>query len=219
MRLDPLIFSAYPIFVIGTEDHFRRTLGPAGAEVLVKVIADSVTSAAGIAAKNGFTEARTTPTVAYDLAKTALNTKFEGVPGVRFVCRNSQNFWILDETYALRVKKLDRQFRPTNHESVQQRAISAQQPLDDDMGDLVHVTAGARFSTTTGLAEDFVVVRHYPGHTNKLQVEWVVDLRELASGQMSPLAPILPIVPVAPVAPAAIVRRSQKAKETGETSE
>lgn len=206
-------------FMIGTEDHFRRTLGPGGARLLVEVIAGSVTGAAGIAAENGFTEARTTPTVAYDLAKTALDTEFEDVPGVRSVCRNGQNFWIFDDTYALRVKKLDRQYRPANHESVQQSAISAQQLLDGAMVELIHVTAGARLSTTTGLAEDFVVVKHRPGHTNNLHFEWVVDLEELASGQMSPVAPILPIEPAATVAPAAIVRRSQKEKEVGGASE
>ena len=209
---------AYNKFVTGTEDHFRRTLGPQGADVLVRVLANGVKQAAKIDAENGFTEARTTPTVAYDLCKTALNIEFESTPGVRFVCKNHQNIWVFDEIYALRVKKLDSQFRPTNHESAQQAAISAQQPLDDDLGELIHVTAGPRFSVTTGLVIDYVVVKHVPSPTNKHQAEWIVDLEELAGGQMVPLAPILPIAPPAPVVPAAILRRS-RSRTTGATGE
>ncbi len=191
--------------MIGSEEHFRTTIGQARAACLLDALTLSSDTARSIAAREGFSESRTEPTVAFDLAVTNLSS-LEAFAGVRTAIVNGQHFWIIEETYAIRVKKLRSGFLSTNHHSAQQELISRQQPLDGLVQELVYVTAGTVYSDHTGLPEQRAVVKYRVGPMKKQRVEWTVDLDELAAGGMQPSTPILPL-PGAPAAPAAVAAK------------
>ncbi len=109
----------------GSEQDFRATLGTDRAQVLLEALGLATTRARQVAAKEGFVEARTEPTVAFDLATGALDGRFDTQPGVRKVSSKGQILWVVDDTYALRVKKLASGYTSSNHPSAQQTAISA----------------------------------------------------------------------------------------------
>ncbi len=192
--------------MIGSEEHFRTTMGQVRAACLLDALSLSSDKARSIAAREGFAESRTEPTVAFDLAVTNL-AALEAFDGVRTTVVNGQHFWIVEETYALRVKKLRSGFLSTNHHSAQQELISRQQPLDGlDVQELVYLTAGTVYSDRTGLPEQRAVVKYRVGPMRRQRVEWSVDLDELAGGGMEPATPILPM-PGTPAAPAAVVAK------------
>ena len=190
--------------MIGSEQHFRDTLGAERAGHLLAALKTGSSRARALAVDNGFVEMRTEPTVAFDLSIKAL-IDFEDFLGVRRALSLGQHLWVIDETYALRVKKMTNGYRTANHSSKQQAKISSFQPLDG-MEPLVYLTAGTRYSTSTGLAEEWVVVKHLPGPIGNQQVEWVCDLESLASGDTAATTPTLGF-PTAPAAPAAVRRR------------
>jgi hypothetical protein len=190
--------------MIGSEQHFRSTFGPERAGVLLQALAAGSSRARHLSVTEGFVEARTEPTVAFDLSTKNLDGRFDAEPGVRRALVNGQILWIVDETFAVRVKKLKSGYRASNHESGQQAAITAQLPLDD-MPSLIYLTAGTRYSHRTGLAEEYVVVKHRASWSSRQVVEWVVDLEDLAAGGLAPTAPVLPLGPSAPPTPAAAV--------------
>ena len=186
----------------GSEQHFRTTIGPERASVLLQALETSSERARTLAFREGFSESRTEPAVAFDLAVKNLTDGFEQLEGVRPVQVRSQHLWIVDECYALRVKKLKPGYRSSNHSSRQQELISRQSRLPG-LDPLIYVTAGAVYSDQTGLPEEFVVVKHHKGPMRQQLVEWVVDLHDLATGGTVPVTPILPL-PAAPAAPAAL---------------
>lgn len=193
------------IAVYGSEQHFRITLGKERAAVLLEALGTSSARARGLAVREGFSEFRTEPVVAFDFAVTSLMDGFEQLEGVRPVQVNSQRLWIVDGSYALRVKKLKGGYRSSNHYSRQQELISQQSPLPG-LDRLIYVTAGAFYSDRTGLAEELVVVKYRKGPMYRQQVEWVIDLHDLAAGGMVPVTLTLPL-PTAPAAPAALSAR------------
>jgi hypothetical protein len=204
--------SANNIFVIGSEQHFRTTMGPERAQQLVDPMRMACGKALDLTAKSAFVEARTHPTVAFDLTVKAL-LDFEQVDGVRKAKVRGQHLWVVDETYALRVKKFRAAYRTANAVTTQQQRISLFLPLEG-MEPLIYVTVGVRYSELTGLPVEFAAVKYYPGPHGEQQVEWVVDLDELAGGQVNPATPILPL-DGAPARSAA-VRPRREASRGGE---
>ena len=192
------------ISMLGSEEHFRTTIGPKRAAALFGALTSSSERAREVTAREGFTEGRTEPVVAFDFAVNNM-ADLESHPGVRMVTVQNQHFWTIDDIYAIRVKKLDANLRSANHRSEQQELISRQAVLPG-LEPLIYVTAGTKYSRRTGLAEQFVVVKYCAGPMHKQRVEWLVDLEELASGGMAPVAPVLPL-PSAPTAPAAVSAR------------
>lgn len=159
-----------------------------------------------IAASCGFVEARTEPTLAFDLSIKALD-QFEDINGVERLNSRGQHLWSIGGVYGLRVKKLGPGYRPMNHVSAQQRRMARFEPLEG-LDPLVYVTAGPHHSPLTGLPMEYVVVKHYPGAHGKQAVEWVVDLEELAAGVGDARTPVLDL-PGAPTAPATVRRRKR----------
>ena len=190
------------IFMHGSEQHFRTTLGQERASVLLEALETSSERARALAAREGFGESRTEPAVAFDFAVASLTEGLAPLEGVRSAQVSGQHFWIVDDCYALRVKKLRSGYRSSNHHSQQQELISRQSSLPG-LGQLIYVTAGAFYSDRTGLAEAVVVLKYRKGPMSRQQVEWVVDLHDLAAGGMVPGTPILPL-PTVPAAPAAV---------------
>lgn len=198
--------------VIGSEQHFIDSLGPTRATHLLSALRTAYTKARSISTANGFVEGRTEPTVAFDLAISALYD-FEQLGGVRHAFVNGQHLWVIDESYAIRVKQLGSDYGTTNHSSSQQTKIDHHQALDG-MEPLVYLSAGPRVSRQTGLPIDFAVVKHYKPRHSRKKVEWAIDLDDLASAGAVPTTPILPM-PNLPTAPAAVVFRRGREDTTG----
>jgi hypothetical protein len=192
--------------MLGSEQHFRNTLDSARALELLSALTRAYDQASDAKAKFGFSEARTEPTLGFDLAVNELRS-FEAMGGVRHVTVQGQHLWIVDEAYGIRVKRLRSDYQTTNHRSAQQERIAWQLPLEG-LPDIVYVSVGPRVSARTGLVLDYSVVKHVAGGASVPAVEWVVDLSELATGGVVATTPTLPLD--AP-APAAIVVRRQKA--------
>lgn len=202
----------------GDEAHFRSTLGSRRAGLLLQGLETGADRAVRLSAREGFTQPLTLPAVAFDLASGLLEKGFGKATGIHRAEVSQQLLWVVDDTYALRVKKIDARYRPTNHDSAQQRELLSQQLTFDNLSDLVYVTAGVHYSERTGLPDDFVVVKHYPSYQHHV-TEWVVDLRQLAGGQLAPTTPIIsPAAPTAPPATVASRRKPASAPKTKQTS-
>lgn len=203
--------------MIGSEHHFRTSFGSARATSLLNTIKSSTDKARATALKLEFVEARTEPTVAYDLTLAGL-AEFETYAGISKEKVNGQHLWIIDETYALRIKKLRPGYQSSNHASSQQDLIKQFLPLDG-LGPLIYVTAGAVYSDVTGLVGQIVVVKHVASKSRNPPVEWVVDLAHLAVGGTDPTALTLPIFddpPEIQSAPATVIpRKNRKTSEEG----
>lgn len=217
----------------GTEAHFRQTVGPALAQVLFDVLRESSGRARTLSATEGFVEARTEPTVAFDLSVSGLEERLDALPDVhrtvlagslyewespglgriRRVTVQGQHLWLIGHDYALRVKRLDRGYRPSSYPTVQQTRIRDHQPLPGLEASMVYVTVGPAYLDDTGLPKQFVAVKHQPGIRRNWPLEWVVDLEELASGGMAPATPVLPL-PVPPMRPAEVSARRSAADDS-----
>lgn len=190
--------------MIGSEQHFVDSFGQERATLLLDALQVAYGTARSISTTNGFVEGRTEPTVAHDLAIPALYD-FAQLGGVRHAFVNGQHLWVIDESYAIRVKQLGNDYGTKNHSSSQQTRIDHHQALDG-MEPLVYLSAGPRISRQTGLPIDFAVVKHYKPRNRGSKVEWAIDLADLASAGAVPTTPILPM-PNLPTAPAAVVFR------------
>lgn len=200
--------------MLGSEAHFRSTLGRSRAAALLTAMQTGEAESRRLAAAAGFNEPRTVPSVAFDLMTGQLGLHLEPLAGVRKVDSKGQILWIIDEAYALRVKRLGSGYATANHRSTQQSQI-AQQGTLDGLPPLVFVSVGPRASTLTGLPEEWAAVRHLPGATCH-RVEWVVDLEDMVFGSGEVTTPVLPL-PTSPDVPAATVkstrdRRSEHAR-------
>ena len=218
--------------MVGTEAHFRQALGPAMAQVLLDVLRESSSRARTLSAAEGFVEPRTEPTVAFDLSLTGLEERLDALPEVRrtVIAESSygweapgfapirratvrgQHLWLIDDAYAIRVKRLDKGYQPSNYPTAQQDQIRDHEPLPGLGTGIVYVTAGPAYLDDTGLPTRYVAVKHQPGAHRSRPPEWVVDLEELASGGMAPTTPVLPL-PVPPVLPAEVSARRAAADD------
>ncbi len=201
--------------MMGSEQHFRSTLGQKRAAALLEALETSSQRARELAAREKFNEARTEPAVAFDFAITSLTDGLEGLGGLCSTTVKGQRFWIVDDTYAIRVKKLRSGYRSSNHHSRQQETISRQQPLPG-LDPLIYVTAGPVYNDHTGLVSQFVVAKYRKGPMRKQQVEWIVDLSDLATGGMLPETPTLPISPTAGPAAISAKRTAAQILEAGD---
>lgn len=59
--------------------------------------------------------------------------------------------------------------------------------------DVVNVTCGYKLDLAEAALDQILVAKHIG-----FRLEWVIDLRELASGQLLPTTPALPLVPPTP---------------------
>lgn len=166
--------------MIGSEEDFVSSMGAERALALLDGLQQAQDQARRIAATNGFVEGRTEPAVAFDLAVGALGG-FENMDGVEHRLVKGQHLWIIDDQFGVRVKRLKSDYRTMNHPSLQQQLIDQQLPLDG-LRPLTYLSTGPRISRSTGLPIDFVVVKHHTVQGRAQQVEWVVDLAELAAG-------------------------------------
>ena len=113
-------------FMMGSEKHFRTTLGQERASVLLQALEASSNRARALAIQEDFGESRTEPVLAFDLAVKGLSTGFDLLDGIRSLQSKGQHLRIINECYALRVKKLKPGYRSSNHYSQQQELISQQ---------------------------------------------------------------------------------------------
>ncbi len=182
--------------MIGSEHHFRQSLGPDRAQFLSSSLEQAASQARQDAVNNTFVEARTEPVLAFDYAVQRLGDN-EGPfastdGGVTYAWASGQHFWIVEKLYALRVKKLRSGYQYSNHTSGQQERISQQRQLDG-MSPSIYITIGNVYSDHTGLVTERVAVKYRQGTTRLQEPEWIVDLDELAAGGVDPARPILPM--------------------------
>lgn len=187
----------------GTEGHFRRTFGPQRAAVLLEVLQEAYDHGRNLFLQGGYSrQALVEPVVVQARVLDLMRDHFEPLNGVRLAVSDGLYLWSIDELYVLRYKKLWLPgYRPSNILTWQQRKLHGQEPLLDLPS--INIVTGPAHSALTGLAEEFVVVKHHRTQDRSLRVEWRVDLRSLAGGQLGPTTLTLPGTP-APAAPAAI---------------
>ena len=213
--------------------HFRQVFGPALAQLMLDALRESSGRARTLSAIEGFVELRTEPTIAFDLSVSGLEERLDAVPNVRRtvlaessheweskglgrvrrVTVQGQHLWLINDSYALRVKRLDKGYRPSSYPTAQQDRIRDHQPLPGLETGMLYVTAGPAYLDNTGLPTQFVVVKHQRGAPRNRPAEWVVDLEELASGGLAPATPVLPF-PVPPVRPAEVSARRSAADDS-----
>src|SRR5665213_2686894 len=198
--------------LLGSEAHFRSTMPADVADTFLQTLRTVEGDVLATQLKRPFGQGRTAPSLTFDWATSILEGEFDGRTDIVRVKSKGQILWVLEDTYGIRVKKMGEQYRPSNHGSDQQTAISGQDRLDG-MPSLVYVTLGTRFNRVTGLPEEHVIVKHYPGRTGGLLPEWVIPLEELASGQTMPVVPAMPF-PSAPAAATISVRHPKQATDT-----
>jgi len=149
---------------------------------------------------------RTRANIVWDYMVEAAEQDVEPLPGVHRIVRHDIPMFVFDQRVVVRFKKHDRKLHYANVTTEHQRKIAQQL----SMGGLPpeYLTCGYLLDRAEASIERIVVVRHI-----NRQVDWFIDLRGLAAGQLAPTKPTLPIAP--PVT-ATLPTITPAAKEEGE---
>lgn len=131
--------------------------------------------------------------IVYDYMVAAADSTLVGRAGVRRIERQGISMYVFDERLVVRFKKHDREFRTTNVRTRHQMDLANQVGIPGLPPDVVNVTCGYALDIAEASIEKIVVAKHI-----QFRREWVIDLRELATGQLTPTTPVLPLVPPSP---------------------
>jgi len=123
------------------------------------------------------------------MIKRADDTLVRGMEGVRRVKLPQSVGYVLQDRILMRLKKHDREMFSRNYPTSAQVRLDAQGHLDG-LPQLPHVTCGYILDKVEAGIEKIIMVRKVAG-----QIEWSIDLRELASGVLAPVKPLLPNLP------------------------
>lgn len=127
--------------------------------------------------------------VVYDYMAEIADERLATLPDVRGVKVRGLKLYVCDDTLALRLKKLDRELRPSNIPTRQQRRIERQLNIRG-LPPITFLTCGYMLDLASAGVEHVFAVKHI-----NRQREFHIDLRELARGELSPTSPILPFGP------------------------
>jgi len=174
------------------ERAFRSTVGPHRAAILLHALEQGVEDVLEVEARHVFREKRTGPTLVFDFVTTALANSFASDIGVKHTTQGQQHWWLIEDQYALRVKKLNGPRLITRNARTGQQQTVDHQELELEGVNPTVVTVGPRYSPRTGLATGFLAVKHTVNGRGRLVAEWWVDLRDLAGGVLAPTTTPLP---------------------------
>ncbi|MFC6015537.1 hypothetical protein ACFP2T_04915 [Plantactinospora solaniradicis] len=170
-----------------SEAEARKIVGVDGAEKLIEVVEGAWQDHLDEGQRRGI-RARAAVVWEY-MIRRADDALVEGMEGVRRAELTGSAGYVLRERMLLRFKKHSRALLSRNYPTRIQVRLDRQGFLDG-MPQLAHVTCGYVLDRVEASIEKVVLVRKVAG-----QVEWAIDLRELAAGVLAPVAPILPSLP------------------------
>lgn len=185
---------------------FRSTVGPHRATTMLNALEQGVKDVLEVEAAHPFREMRTRPTLVFDLVTGTLETEFAEDPGVKHTIEGQQHWWVIEDQFALRVKKLNAKMATRNARTDQQDTIDDQE-LDLEGVHPVVVTIGPHYSALTGLPIDYLAVRHTRNASGKVVPEWFVSLRDLAAGTLAATTATLPQQPGPDIAAKVVAKR------------
>jgi hypothetical protein len=192
-----------------SETEVRQIIGTDGAEALIGVISGGWQAYLD---ERRVRSRRTRANVVWDqmidIADRDLVTGFEGV---RPVSIYGSTAYVFNDRLLLRFKKHDRKMRTSNVLTAVQDVLARQGYLDG-MPDLAHVTCGYVLDKAEAGIEKCVVVR---ATARKRKPDWVIDLADLAAGNIAPVQLVLPGLDgqAEQVAPLPSIRRRDKASD------
>lgn len=170
------------------EAQARQIIGQAGAAVLVDVIEGAWQDHVDEGKPRHST---TRANVVWDYMVKRADADLAPMEGVTRVERYRRPVYVLRDRMLLRFKMHSHDFTTVNVSTRRQRDAE-QTGLFDDLA-FPHITCGYVLDRAEAGITAVVAVRRVQG-----VVEWVVDLRELASGEMQPATPIIPDFPSLP---------------------
>jgi len=173
--------------VLLSEGEARKIVGVDGAERLVEIVEGAWQDHLDEGQSRGV---RARASIVWDyMIKRADDVLVRGMEGVRRVELPGSAGYVLRERMFMRFKKHNREMFPKNYPTPVQIRLDRAGFLDG-MPQLAHVTCGYILDKVEAGIEKIVLVRKVAG-----QVEWFIDLRELAAGVLAPVTPILPSLP------------------------
>jgi hypothetical protein len=192
MRLVQFATRCYAALVTYSEADARKIIGPTRADKLCSIIQGGWN--AHIAEKRA-RRSRVRANVVWNYIVDAADLEFAAMPGVVRVGDDDAPIYVVDDKLALVFKKHTRSLGTSNVRTKAQRTVRS-------IGQFAHMpgTDAVSVGYTLDQAEagiDKLVATHFVGN----ELDWWIDLRELASGVLAPMAPTLfPIRPPAPPA-------------------
>ncbi len=114
--------------------------------------------------------------------------------GVRMIRSYGVPIYVIDDSLGVRLKKHANDKRTANVMTLHQNLILNQQLTLGGLPPVTYVSAGYVLDSTGSELRGLGVSKWIRGVNGPL-LEWWVDLRELAAGQLSPVAPALPFAP------------------------
>lgn len=193
------------------EAQARQIIGQDGAAVLVDVIEGGWKDHV----QEGVPRHSTTrANVVWDYMVKRADVDLAAMEGVTRVERYGRPVYVLRDLLMLRFKLLHNDLGASNVSTRRVREAE-QHGMFDDLA-LPHLTCGYVLDRAEAGITSVLAVRHVQG-----AVDWAIDLRELATGEMQPATPIIPNFPPVPGvvrAPLPGIARSRKKDEQGNGS-
>lgn len=171
------------------EAEARRILSPSAQE-LVGVVEKGW---ANMVAEGRPRSRRARAGIVYDYMIAEANSTLVGRAGVRRIERQGISMYVFDKRLVVRFKMHNRKFRTANVPTRHQMELANQVGIPGLPSDVVNVTCGYTLDIAEASIEKVVVVKHI-----RFRRDWVIDLRELATGQLLPTTPALPLVTPSP---------------------
>lgn len=170
-----------------SEGEARKIVGVEGAKRLIEIVEGAWQDHLDEGRRRGL---RARASIVWDhMIRRADEALVEGMEGVRRTELQGSAGYVLRERMLLRFKKHSRALATRNYPTRTQIRLNGQGFLDG-MPQLAHVTCGYILDKVEAGIEKIILVRTVAG-----QIEWFIDLRELATGVLAPVTPILPSLP------------------------
>lgn len=165
----------------------RHVIGPDGASALIGIIQGAWDDA--IAQDGQWLHTTTRANVMWDLMARRAETVLGEADGVEICIPSSgRPFYILRDAFAMRLKMHDQNGMTRNYPTKTQQELRQSSLLPDC--DLPVIDAGYRLDPAGAEVEQCLVT--CPAD------EWIIDLDDLASGQIAPASPIIEFSGISP---------------------
>ncbi len=190
-----------------TEAEARQILAGERAEALCAAVSQSWKD--HLALRQDWTP-RTRANVLSDFMIRNADSCFARLDGVTRILHNEMVMFVVDDALVLRLKKHDRRdYATANYPTRAQMQIDRDGQLAQ-MPSREVVTVGYTLDAAEAGIEQIVAARHIAQ-----ELEWVIDLRDLAAGVVAPTTPVLPGLPESLTALPGIARRVKEGDGEG----
>jgi hypothetical protein len=152
---------------------------------------------------------RTRANVLSDYMVDGALAEFANMPGIALQKKDSSTMFVIDDVLLMKFKKHDSKSLSTRNYPTHRQQFLSSTGYFEGMPNYELVTCGYVFDAAEASFEKLVIARHIGD-----SLEWWIDLRELADGNVAPVSRIIPGLPDEYVSLPRISRKSKEAEKS-----